>query len=53
MVKRASFCLLSCLIILFLSSVSAIIYDPQDKQVFKSLSIYFVSPYYTIFLTWW
>ncbi|KAG7613501.1 Peptidase S8/S53 domain [Arabidopsis suecica] len=34
MVKRASFCLLSCLIILFLSSVSAIIDDPQDKQVY-------------------
>ncbi|XP_010483489.1 PREDICTED: subtilisin-like protease SBT4.8 [Camelina sativa] len=34
MAKRASFCLLPCLIVLFLSSVSAIIDDPQEKQVY-------------------
>ncbi|CAH2069490.1 unnamed protein product, partial [Thlaspi arvense] len=28
------FCLLSCVLVLFLSSVSAVIYDRQDKQVY-------------------
>ncbi|CAA7032281.1 unnamed protein product [Microthlaspi erraticum] len=35
MAKRAaSFCLLSCVVILLLSSVSAVTDDPQDKQVY-------------------
>ena len=28
-----SFCVLSCVLVLFLSSVSAVTDDPQDKQV--------------------